>query len=251
MAAVASKLRPGPGGLTVNENMESESLENGSDKDGIAANSAGDEGRELAVATVAPALEIERSLGELTALIKTSWESVSTEMGMIGDWLEQIRDRELYRPQYETFKDYCEAELPFKKRRANQLIEVSAVAKELCVSGQESCPNDWQLQELAKVPEGNRAAVLAAACAAAESENRRLTARHIREAAIPFLLARYEARRALAPLDDFSRLEKAWRKTSIGGRRAFMGWVFNKGGMNKVFPGWQTLQSPGAPDGAI
>jgi hypothetical protein len=234
--------------LIVNHNMHANGVEFAGDKASLETQQASQ--TEGPQAVIAEALEVVAfgSLGELTALILDRWNSVAGDMRMIGAWLTEIRDRELYRPQYSGFREYCKKELPFGRRRAYQIIEAEAVIAELPASVQGLAHNDWQVQELAKVPPGKRAEVLEKATAAAEREGKPLTARHIREAGIEF---RHAAKMALAlsrEEDDARRFKRVWRNASLQSRRNILRWVFNKGGMSKLWPGWKSPRDLPAPD---
>ena len=99
--------------------------------------------------------------------------------------------------------------------------------------------NERCLRELAKIPAGKRAEVLEKAMAAAESEGKPLTARHIAMAGHEFRFAELTVlAQARADRED-EQWRTDWKKASLQTRRDFLEWVFNKGGVAKLWPGWK------------
>lgn len=121
--------------------------------------------------------DFERCKGIVKAGL-ASWVSVS--LAMI-----EIRDKRLYRDEYDTFEACCTEEFGISRRHAYRLIEAASVAQEIenarnsfidnktCVQLEtnpqtpvapiETPEKESQLRELAKAPKGERAAVLAEA----------------------------------------------------------------------------------------
>lgn len=90
--------------------------------------------------------------------------------------VHEIRERKLYRSEFESWDEFCDKTLGFTRRHVNRLIS-AAVLPELenlktgpigPTSQAESVPitNEAQARELAKVPEAKRAEVLEKAAAA-------------------------------------------------------------------------------------
>jgi hypothetical protein len=100
----------------------------------------------------------------------------------VGHALSEIREKRLYRSQYDTFEDYCRDRWQFTASRGRQLM----AAVEAIASLPESAPkpaNASQASALAEIDEDIREDVWDAARSNAESEGRSVTARDIREAA--------------------------------------------------------------------
>lgn len=102
----------------------------------------------------------------------------------VGKALAEIRDSKLYRETHTSFDAYCKERWSWGKTYAYRLIEASAI-KESPIGNH--IANEAQAREVAKVPEEQRPAVVAAAVERAASEDRDLTARDIAEAAKPAL----------------------------------------------------------------
>lgn len=97
----------------------------------------------------------------------------------VGDALLKIRDARLYRASHASFEDYCREKWGMTRRRADQLIEASAVVIGLASENHGSqITTERQARELAKVPESSRAEVLKQAAEAGP-----VTAKAIKEAA--------------------------------------------------------------------
>lgn len=79
----------------------------------------------------------------------------------VGDALLKIRDARLYRASHASFEAYCREKWGMTRRRADQLIEASAVVIGLASENHGSqITTERQARELAKVPEESRAEVL-------------------------------------------------------------------------------------------
>jgi hypothetical protein len=172
------------------KNMNTQRLQLSNGEDSLVPAQAGETDTRQSTAILEGLEEAQKaSLGELTQLIKDRWQSVRTDCTMIGEWLTEIRDKELWRPEYRSFQDYCDKELPFSRRWADKTIEVTAVALELSVNEKyASCP-ERHYEELAKVPSAKRIEVLQQAEAVAAVKNRTMTAADIRQAARALLTA--------------------------------------------------------------
>ena len=97
----------------------------------------------------------------------------------VGDALLKIRDARLYRASHASFEAYCREKWGMTRRRADQLIEASAVVIGLGSENHGSqITTERQARELAKVPEEARAEVLKEA-----AQSGPVTAKAIKEAA--------------------------------------------------------------------
>lgn len=109
----------------------------------------------------------------------------------VGDALIAIRDKRLYRRDFNSFEVYCQSRWGFTARRANQLISAAVVmeieeekvgtmvpSSELSSAVSERVPSERVARELAKVPEPDRDKVIAKA-----SEDGPVTALKVAEAA--------------------------------------------------------------------
>lgn len=97
----------------------------------------------------------------------------------VGDALLKIRDARLYRASHASFEAYCREKWGMTRRRADQLIEASAVV--IGLASENNCSHlvtESQARELAKVPEEARAEVLKEA-----AESGPVTAKSIKAAA--------------------------------------------------------------------
>jgi hypothetical protein len=114
--------------------------------------------------------------------LKTFWE--------VGHALAEIRDKRLYREEYDTFREYCDKKWGFSDRRARQLISsaevVDDVKQAIKNGGGKSGTvvpllDERKTRELVSTPPARRATVLTAA--AKTAPNGTLTASHIKHVA--------------------------------------------------------------------
>jgi DNA-directed RNA polymerase subunit RPC12/RpoP len=107
------------------------------------------------------------------------------EKGMlgVGKALTEIRDNELYKPEFASFKAYYTARWKFKEAHVYRLIGAAAIAYQASPIGE--LTKESHARALAKVPEAQREAVFKEALAKAAAEGRTLAARHIDEVAQP------------------------------------------------------------------
>ena len=94
----------------------------------------------------------------------------------VGLALSEIRDRRLYRTEYDTFEGYCRVRWRFSRVQAHRLIEAANVVKMLPVGN--TVTSERQARELARAPEGDRVEVLRQAIEAGDGK---VTAELIRE----------------------------------------------------------------------
>lgn len=110
--------------------------------------------------------------------IRTWWQ----DRIIIGQSLVEIRDAKLYKDEYGTFEEFCNAEYGFTPRHAYRLIEFAEIKPELDEILRpigHKIANESQARALAAVPEEQRAEVVETAAAG----NGKLTAKTITEAA--------------------------------------------------------------------
>jgi len=69
----------------------------------------------------------KKRLEELTGIVKKGLKAFEE----MGDALFEIRENDLYLPDYATFPDYCEGELGWSKRNADRYIRAAQTAKAL------------------------------------------------------------------------------------------------------------------------
>lgn len=103
----------------------------------------------------------------------------------VGEALREIRDRKLYRGEYQSFAEYCQSRHKISGRRAYQLITSSDVAKNVN-HGSQLLPNltsERQARELAKVEPAKQAETWQAANEAAEAAGSPVTAAMVATAA--------------------------------------------------------------------
>lgn len=77
------------------------------------------------VAEPETAAAVARTLAELEAIIDAGLQTFFE----VGNALAEIRERRLYRDQYETFDVYCRERFNFNRQRASQLIKAAAVSR--------------------------------------------------------------------------------------------------------------------------
>lgn len=93
-------------------------------------------------------------------------ENIKTHLkGMIeiGNLLDEIRDKRLYRQRYATFEDYCSSKWDMDKSYAYRLIGASAIVREMAASGRVRSnvlpTKERNVRELKRLPEQKRAEV--------------------------------------------------------------------------------------------
>jgi hypothetical protein len=77
----------------------------------------------------------------------------------IGSALAEIRDNRLYRGEFGTFEDYCQARWNLSRRHCYQLIESAQAVCSIEHTGLPAPANEGQARALAAVPERERAEV--------------------------------------------------------------------------------------------
>lgn len=101
----------------------------------------------------------------------------------VGTALAEVRDSRLYRAEWDTFENYCDARWGLERSSAYRLIEAASVVSAIADTGASVLPsNVAQTRELAAVPEPDRAAVWAKVN---EATGGKPTAAAVREAARP------------------------------------------------------------------
>jgi hypothetical protein len=101
----------------------------------------------------------------------------------VGAALLEIRDKRLYRGDFETFEEYCQTKWNFGRNYSNKLIEAVKVVSDLPVNLGTIVTTETQARELAKVPKKQRAKVIQAA---SENGTKPVTAKKIADAAKSF-----------------------------------------------------------------
>jgi regulator of replication initiation timing len=90
-------------------------------------------------------------LSELEAVIERGFQTFLE----VGAALAAVRDARLYRAEYATFEDYCQARWGMTRRNANHLIGAVDVVDSLGTTVPKPA-NERQARALGKVPEGER-----------------------------------------------------------------------------------------------
>ena len=78
----------------------------------------------------------------------------------VGLALSEIRERKLYRLDFNTFEEYCQNRWHWTRRRVSQLIIASAVVQGLPENLGTTVPNEGTAREIARLPESGRAGVV-------------------------------------------------------------------------------------------
>lgn len=120
------------------------------------------------------------TLSKLTKLETTIADGMETFID-VGNALKQIRDEGLYRDGYQTFQEYVKERWGWDKTYAYRLIKVAEVDASLPI-GNSKPTAEAHYREVAKAPPEKQAAVVEAAAAKAEAEDRKPTAKDYREA---------------------------------------------------------------------
>lgn len=92
----------------------------------------------------------------------------------VGMALLDIRDNRLYRQDYRTFEDYCQARWGMVRRHADRLIEAATISETLRPIGL-ALENEAQVRTLKQFPEELRPAIVQIAKAEAETFKKPLT----------------------------------------------------------------------------
>lgn len=122
-------------------------------------------------------------LSKLTTLETTIAEGMETFID-VGNALKQIRDERLYRDGYKTFEEYTKERWGWNRAHAHRMIQAAAVEENISLQiGDTAKPKtESHYREVAKAPADKQAAVVEAAAAKAEAEDRKPTAKDYREA---------------------------------------------------------------------
>jgi hypothetical protein len=144
---------------------------------------------------VSTALTKNESLayGDLKLVIRDGAETFMR----VGAALTQVRDKRLYREEYGTFEEFCQAEYGWTRQRAAQLIGASEVVESLSTTVDTLPTNEAQARELAPVPAEKRAEVWEKAVESAP-KGKKPTAKDVRRAAAPHKPKRSETATPLA-----------------------------------------------------
>lgn len=86
-------------------------------------------------------------LDELEAIVERGLETFIE----VGNALLEIRLCKMYRPAHKTFEDYCRKRWGMSRQRAHQLMDASAVAKNLSTAVDVSPTSERQVRPLAKL----------------------------------------------------------------------------------------------------
>lgn len=93
---------------------------------------------------------------ELVRLETTIKRGISTFVET-GTALQEIRDKKLYRDEYDTFEEYCHGKWNFTYRRAHQLIESASAATNVARKSLPPIPTERAAREIARAPKEKQA----------------------------------------------------------------------------------------------
>lgn len=99
-------------------------------------------------------------IGDLEKLEKVV-ESGKKTFVQVGLALTEIRDRELFKNDFQTFGAYCEKRWGWGHKRASQLIVAAAVVSALPQNVSTSVDNEAAARQLSKAPAAQRAPIVA------------------------------------------------------------------------------------------
>jgi len=123
-----------------------------------------------------PRITVEEGL-ELARLEGVIQQGEDVLLQVIGAYIE-IRDRRLYRAQFQNFEQYCQQRWGRTQGRINQLIRAHEAIEGLPPGVDTMVSTERAARELATVPQAQRAEIVTRA-----AQNGRATGRSIREAA--------------------------------------------------------------------
>lgn len=114
----------------------------------------------------------------------------------VGRALLEIRDRKLYRENYETFEQYCSQRHQLEERRAYQLMDSASIVEDLkkLNHGSTFPSNERQCRELLCVPDDALPTVWQEVCVHAERDGVPITAKLIRSHTEPFRTSNDDAK---------------------------------------------------------
>ncbi len=158
-----------------------------------------------------------RRLTELEEVIQAGKEAFFR----VGSALAEIRDRRLYKPEFETFEAYCVQKWGFKRAHARRLIEAAIVVREVAPIG--AIAKESHAREIARVPRDQREAVLRHATQLASTAGRPLTAQHIAAAARAESPSTVTAPQKVASV--LPQLRKLWLQATGKEHRSFLAWA--------------------------
>jgi hypothetical protein len=131
---------------------------------------------------------VQLSARELTLLERNDlqYHEQRIQRGMdsfldFADALIKIRDGKLYREKYDTFERYCRERWDFTDRRAQQLMAASEAVAMLPEETRTIVRHEGIAREVARVTPAKREEVVREAAARAEAEDRKPTARDVKE----------------------------------------------------------------------
>ncbi len=103
----------------------------------------------------------------------------------VGEALNLIKSKRLYRQEYSSFEEYCQKRWDFGRHRANQLIEASQVYNNLLTNGIPNLPtNERQTRPATKLTPAQQAEAWQQATD--QSSDSQPTAKDVEEAAAQF-----------------------------------------------------------------
>lgn len=123
--------------------------------------------------------------------------------------LAEIRQDRLYKTEFDTFEEYCKERWGWQRGYCDHLIRAAATVKSLPEKVATIVVTEGQAREVAKVPSSKRAEVIEIAASKAESEDRPMTARDIREAAQPEPEAT-----EIPPAPPMRPVDDAWKRAT-------------------------------------
>lgn len=118
----------------------------------------------------------ERELVDLEAVIERGMQTFVE----VGNALQLIREKRLYRVDFGTFEDYCQERWGWERRHSYRLMDAAEAVGSLSPMGHIPIPaNERQARELAKAPEEQRVEVWATVVE--EAGESRITAKKVKE----------------------------------------------------------------------
>ncbi|MEX2598511.1 MAG: hypothetical protein WD533_02535 [Dehalococcoidia bacterium] len=125
-------------------------------------------------------VEYEAPLEELQAYEATIERGLATFVE-VGEALEAIRAGRLYRAAHDTFEDYCRARWGLDRTYAHRVMAAAEVSRMLPIGNKPTAES--QARPMVGLPVEQAQEAWSMANATAASEGKRVTARHVKQAA--------------------------------------------------------------------
>ena len=164
-------------------------------------------------------------LAECESIVERGMESFIE----VGNALLRIRNERLYRAEFGTFQEYCEAKWQMSDRHAHRLIDAAEIAGTLKT---DQLVSESQVRPLAPLEPAQQREAWQAAVEAAP--NGKPTAKQVTAAVEKVTLSKWEPGQVEPPAessesdvesDSLFQLKRIWKRTNKKDRAAFLKWA--------------------------